>query len=304
MIRTLVESEELTTLQAAATSATGRAVNAGDEPRYLTLAAATQVARAEPPPDRCPICDNDRQYVREGGQAWTTLAAVLGSYRNAVGEVEPGLTGIVTEPVFAIGQRAYLIRTQTGNVLWDCLSHIDDETVAAVSALDGLAAIAISHPHFQSASVEWSQAFGGVPVYVHADNAPWIVRPDPTIRFWEGETAIPLAGADLTLIRCGGHFPGITVLHWPAGADGHGALLCDDTICVGSDPPWVRFMYSYPNHIPLDAASVRRIVAAVESFAFDRLYSAWDGRLVQADAKAAVARSAERYLARIGGPAA
>jgi hypothetical protein len=60
-------------------------------------------------------------------------------------------------------------------------------------------------------------------------------------------------------------------------------------------------MYSYPNLIPLPAATVRRIADAVAPYAFDRLYGAWWGRVVQEDAKAAVARSAARYIAALGG---
>ena len=82
---------------------------------------------------------------------------------------------------------------------------------------------------------------------------------------------------------------------------GRGALLTGDTIQVVADRRWVSFMYSYPNLIPLDAATVRRIVAAVEPFAFDRIYGAWSGSVVASDAKAAVRRSADRYIARIGG---
>lgn len=266
----------------------------------ICVTCGTQLA-ADPPPAVCPICADDRQYVRAGGQAWTTLGDLRGRHRNAIRELEPGLTAVVTEPGFAIGQRAHLVATPAGNVLWDCVSYVDDETVAAVERLGGIAAIAISHPHFHGAVVEWSRAFGDAPIYVHADNAPWVFRPDPAVRLWTGETISPIDGVDLTLIRCGGHFPGSTVLHWPAGAGGRGALLTADTIYVVSDPQWVTFMYSYPNAIPLDAGTVRRIVGAVEPFAFHRIYSAWDGRVVTEDAKAAVARSAERYIARIGG---
>lgn len=222
-----------------------------------------------------------------------------GRCRNAVSEIEPGLAGIATEPSFALGQRAHLITTPDGNLLWDCVSHIDDETVAAVEARGGLAAIAISHPHFHGAMVEWSRAFGNAPIFVHADNAPWVLRADPAISHWSGETLEPLPG--LTVVRCGGHFPGSAVLHWPAGAGGRGALFSGDTIFPVADARWVSFMYSYPNLIPLDAASVRRIADAVESIAFDRLYGAWEGRVVTHDAKEAVCCSAERYIARIGG---
>jgi len=62
------------------------------------------------------------------------------------------------------------------------------------------------------------------------------------------------------------------------------------------DPRWVSFMYSYPNYLPLSARSVRRIVAAIEPFKFEKLYGAWPGFVVGADAKAVVRRSAERYL--------
>nr|MBA3416177.1 MBL fold metallo-hydrolase [Chloroflexia bacterium] len=103
----------------------------------------------------------------------------------------------------------------------------------------------------------------------------------------------------LTAIRCGGHYPGSSVLHWADGADGAGALFTGDTIYVVQDRRWVSFMYSYPNLIPLDAASVTRIVAALDPYPFHRLHSAFPGGILVSDAKAAVARSASRYIAHI-----
>ena len=232
---------------------------------------------------------------------WTTLAELRRDHRNAARPIEPWLTGFTTEPRVAIGQQAHLIETPAGNVLWNCISFIDDETVAEVMRHGGLAAIAVSHPHFYTGMVEWSRAFGDVPVLLHADDRAWVMRPDSAIRFWEGETADPLPGSGLTLVLCGGHFPGSCVLHWAGGAEGRGALLTGDTITVVADRRWVTFMYSYPNLIPLGAEEVRRIVAAVEPFAFDRIYGGWHGSVVAADAKAAVRRSAQRYLAHIAG---
>jgi hypothetical protein len=87
----------------------------------------------------------------------------------------------------------------------------------------------------------------------------------------------------------------------PQGAEGAGALLTADTIYVVADRRWVSFMYSYPNDIPLGASDIRRIVAAVEPYHFDRIYGSWDGAVVATDAKGAVSRSAERYIAHIGG---
>ncbi|MGH2617861.1 MAG: MBL fold metallo-hydrolase [Thermomicrobiales bacterium] len=268
---------------------------------FICVTCGAQFAATSGPPTACPICDDERQYIGHDGQRWTTLAELRRDHRNQVEAAAPGLTGFTTEPRVAIGQQAHLIETPAGNVLWNCISFIDDETVAAVEARGGLAAIAISHPHFFTGMVEWSQAFGGVPIFIHADDREWVMRPDEAIPFWEGETADPLLGSGLTLIRCGGHFPGSCVLHWPDGAGGAGALFTADTIMVVSDRRWVSFMYSYPNLIPLGAGDIRRIVAAVEPYAFDRVYGSWSGSVVDTDAKATVRRSAERYLGRIGG---
>lgn len=65
------------------------------------------------------------------------------------------LIGIRTEPQVAIGQTAYLVRTPEGNVLWDCITYLDDETVEAIKGLGGVKAIAISHPHFFSTHVAY-----------------------------------------------------------------------------------------------------------------------------------------------------
>ena len=89
-------------------------------------------------------------------------------------------------------------------------------------------------------------------------------------------------------------------MHWPQGAGGKGALLTGDTIMVVPDRRWVSFMYSYPNLIPLDGAAIAGIVTAVEPYQFDRIYGSWPESIVDTDAKAAVRRSAERYIARIG----
>jgi len=144
--------------------------------------------------------------------------------------------------------------------------------------------------------VEWSRAFDA-PIYLHADNRPWVMRPDDAVEFWEGDARDVLPG--LTVVRCGGHFPGSSALHWADGAGGRGALFTGDTLMVVSDRRYVSFMYSYPNLIPLNARAVRRIVAAVEPYAFERLHSSWSGSVVAQDAKAAVHRSAERYIAHI-----
>jgi hypothetical protein len=265
---------------------------------YICITCGTQYPASQAAPAHCPICEDDRQYINQNGQQWTTLAELRRDHTNSFAEVDPGITAIKTAPGFAIGQQAHLIQTPAGNLLWDCISFLDDVTVAEVQRRGGVAAIAISHPHFYSSMVEWSRTFGA-PIYLHAENRSWVMRPDEAIRFWEGDAKELLPG--LTALRCGGHFPGSSALHWASGADGRGALFTGDTINVVSDRRHVSFMYSYPNQIPLNASAVRGIVAAVEPYAFDRIYGGWPGSIVAEDAKAAVRRSAERYIAHIQG---
>ena len=265
-------------------------------PCFVCVTCGSQFAESTEPPPACPVCDDSRQYVGWEGQHWTTLDELRRDHRAEIREEEPGLTGIGCEPSFAIGQRALLVSSPGGNVLWDCISLLDDEIGAAVEARGGLAAIAISHPHYYSCMVEWARAFDA-PVHLHADDREWVMRPDPAIDFWDGETRE--LGGGLALVRLGGHFDGGTVLHWPQGCDGRGALLSGDIVQVVQDRRWVSFMYSYPNLIPLPAPAIRRIVEALEPYRFERIYGAWWGRVVE-DGEAAVRRSAERYLRAIG----
>jgi glyoxylase-like metal-dependent hydrolase (beta-lactamase superfamily II) len=263
---------------------------------YICVTCGTQFIGSAEAPGCCPICEDERQYVGANGQQWTTLEELQSGHHNIIRELEPGLTGIGSHPDFAIGQRALLVQTPQGNVLWDCISLIDAPTRAVVESLGGISAIAISHPHYYSSMVEWANAFDA-PIYLHAADREWVMRPDARIEFWEGESKSLLGG--LILIRCGGHFPGGTVLHWPDGAEGKGALLSGDIATVVSDTRYVSFMYSYPNLIPLPAWEIRRIARALEPYAFERIYGAWWDRVVPEDGKGAVARSAARYIAAI-----
>lgn len=265
-------------------------------PNFMCTTCGTQFAVTETPPARCPICEDERQYTGWQGQQWTTLEDLQTSHQNIIKTEEPDLIGIGTHPGFAIGQRALLVQTAVGNLLWDCISLIDEATVTAVNDLGGIRAIAISHPHYYSSMIEWSRAFNA-PIYLHAADRQWVMRPDEAVEFWQGETKSLWAG--MTLVRGGGHFEGGTVLHWPAGAGGKGALLTGDIVQVVSDRRYVSFMYSYPNLIPLPVHEVQRIVAAVAPYAYDRIYGAWWDRVVQEEAKTAVSRSADRYIKAI-----
>jgi hypothetical protein len=268
-------------------------------PNFICTTCGTQHAESVQPPVVCAVCQDDRQYVKATGQQWTTLERLRSTNRNSIRFEEPGLIGIGIEPQFAIGQRALLVRTPKGNVLWDCVSLLDPAVVEMVKALGGISAIAISHPHYYSSMVEWSHAFDDVPIYLHAADRQWVMRLDKSIVNWDGETK-PL-GDGLTLVRCGGHFDGGTVLHWQAGAYGKGGLLTGDIIQVVADRKHVSFMYSYPNYLPLSGLAIERIVKAVEPFEYERVYGAFWDSVIERDGKAAVSRSVERYRRAISG---
>jgi glyoxylase-like metal-dependent hydrolase (beta-lactamase superfamily II) len=266
-------------------------------PSYICTTCGVGYAETDVPRETCLICADERQYVNAQGQTWTTLDELQADHVNEMREVEPGLTGLASRPQVAIGQRALLIARPEGGVMWDCTPVITDAALEAIAAKGGITAIAISHPHFYSTMVDWSRALGGVPIYLHEDNRDYVMRPDPAIEYWGGETREIAPG--ITLVRTGGHFAGSSVLHWADGAEGRGVLMTGDSIMVVPDTRWVSFMYSYPNLIPLNARAVERIVKAVKPFAYDRIYSGWWDRVLATDAKASVQRSAERYLAAI-----
>ena len=268
-------------------------------PAFICTTCGTQYPGSDTPPRGCTICLDERQYVNLLGQAWTTLQSMRPRHFNAYRRHEPGLIGIGTTPAFAIGQRALLLRTGSGNVLWDCISFIDEATLEIVRALGGVAAIAISHPHFYASMVEWSRAFDHAPIYLHAADKRWVVHPDAAVTFWDGETRELSPG--VTLLRCGGHFAGGTVLHWADGAGGKGALLSGDIVRVGPDKK-ASFMRSYPDLIPLDASSVQHIPDVLEGWKFESIYGAmWDSNL-PSGGKEAVAFSVRRYLRAISAP--
>ena len=262
-------------------------------PRYLCETCGVQQDDTPNPPDACPICEDERQYVARDGQSWTTPERLAATHRPRVEAHEPRLSGVGMTPDFAIGQRALHVTRPEGNLLWDCTPLVDTAMIDAVGSLGGIDAIAISHPHFHASMADWADAFE-VPVLLHADCRRWVQCPHPRIEYWSGERLV--LGGGVTLLRTGGHFAGSAVCHWAGGADGAGALLTGDSIQVVADRSRVSFMRSYPNLVPLSAACVTHIRDVVAPWPFERLYGAWWERVVARDAASAVRRSAARYL--------
>jgi hypothetical protein len=214
--------------------------------------------------------------------------------RTEVREVEPDLLGIGVRPGVGVGQRGLVVRTPEGNLLWDPPPYLDSSAVDAVREAGGLVAVSSSHPHMYGAAVEWSHAFDAEILLADVDvEAGWLMRPDPAVRTWSGALeALP----GVTLVQCGGHFPGSAVLHWTAGAGGGGAVFVGDTIFVTAGGDRVSFIWSAPNRLPLPEGEVRRVVDAVAPYRFERMYGGWWEPVIDRDAQRILERSAERYI--------
>jgi hypothetical protein len=260
---------------------------------WICATCGNHYPEAPSPPGACVICADERQWVPASGQRWTTMEELRAAgHRGEVRELEPGLLGIGVDPPFAIGQRALLVRTPAGNLLWDPPGFLDQRQIQAVGDAGGLRAVSASHPHFYGAISRWSDAFDAE-ILLPAADAAWLTHPDPAVRTWSGSLAV-LPG--VTLVQCGGHFAGSAVVHWAEGAAGAGALLSGDTIFVTPGEDRVTFVRSAPNRLPLPERAVRGVVDAVRPYRFDRIYGGWWEPVLRRDARRVVERSAERYI--------
>ncbi|CAK7206556.1 hypothetical protein SEUCBS139899_009352 [Sporothrix eucalyptigena] len=241
----------------------------------------------------CRICDDPRQFTPPAGQSFTTMAGVRQKHHNVFHEATGGderLTSIASEPKLAIGQRAILVRTPAGNILWDCLTLIDDDTVQRIHDLGGLKAIVISHPHYYSSHVEWAAAFD-CPVYLRNEDREWTVQQSPRQVFWEGDDiqqVLPDSGA--LAIRLGGHFPGSqvflfgshlliadTLVTTPAGL---GSWATDALGTPRERPAGMNsfaFMWSIPNMIPLSGEEVFKMWSILKHHDFASTHGAFIG---------------------------
>lgn len=242
-------------------------------------------------PAHCKICADERQYIPATGQKWVGFDTVKATHTNKWQQLEPELLSIKTVPAFAINQRALLLRTPQGNILWDCIANLDPATRSLVSALGGIHTIAISHPHYYTTMQDWAEAFDA-PVYLHASDREWVMRDSPALHFWQGDR-LEIAPS-VTLLRLGGHFAGGTVLHWDRGP---GVLLAGDILQVTPGKDAVSFMWSYPNMLPLPGRTVAEMTDRLRDVAFARLYGAFEGQDIQANASDIVKRSGQKYIA-------
>lgn len=251
---------------------------------------------SDTPPTRCVICEDERQYVGWSGQTWIERQALAARQTTVVQEAH-GVTTLVLSPGVAINQRAFLIPTPEGQILWECLAVVTPEAVEAIRARGPVKAIAISHPHFYGAMADWSEALGGVPVYVHATDEAWIQRRPERLELWSGDRLA--LSEEVELIHLAGHFAGSAGLWWKTGPRPGGALFPGDAVQVSSDRRFASFMYSYPNHIPLGPEPLAALRHRVEALAFEDVFGFSVGREMIGEARAKLAASFDRYARAI-----
>ena len=267
---------------------------------YVCATCGTQYAPSVVPPEVCRVCSDDRQHVGWDGQRWTTHADLAARHHVRI-ERDGAFVGVGIVERFAIPQRALLVPTSVGTVMWDCTSLVTADAVDAINRMGGVAMIAISHPHFYSAMVEWAEALGGVPILLHGADADWVMRPSTLIRHWHGDR-LELAD-DATLVHLPGHFPGSSALLCADPTDtARRALLTGDSLHVAGDRRHVTVMHSVPNYIPVGPDTIRDVRRRLDGVEFDDVYGFTWGLNIIGDADAAVAASFERYLGAIADP--
>ncbi|KAL1631557.1 hypothetical protein SLS54_000319 [Diplodia seriata] len=249
--------------------------------------------------------DDPRQFVPPTGQKWTSMAELRrGKYENKWEQdaEEKGMWSIWTEPKFAIGQRAILIETPEGNVLWDLITYLDSKTIDFINSRGPLRAIVISHPHYYTTHLEWARAFNNIPIYTSIEDIAWFNRADfppstssfPVRRLISQTTETILPG--VTAIKTGGHFPGSLVLLWKKHL-----MIADTFVTVPSGlyhhdrPPGTTsysFMWSIPNMIPLSPPEIHAMWKAVAPYEWESTHGAFTGMDIRRkDCKNAVLES-------------
>ena len=260
--------------------------------KIICVTCGTQYATTATEGSSCPICEDERQYVPETGQAWTDMEILRQTHKVKIKELQPGLFEFVLDPLFAIGQRALFLVTPGGNILWDCIALLNDEVVSFINSKGGLKAIAFSHPHFFTTMNEWAATFN-CQIYIHQSDDQWIFNKGSRIHLWEGDEKQLWDG--VRILQIGGHFPGSSILHVPFLSP-EGSIFVGDTFSLGMNKKHLSILYSYPNRIPLPISEVKRIRDRMETVRFDSLYAMYNDQHLLGNAKTVLLSSLDRYV--------
>jgi hypothetical protein len=258
----------------------------------ICTACGTEFPDSHHLPELCPVCNDDRQFIPPAGQSWTSSSALKVTYRNKITKINERLYSITTEPQFAIAQRCFFVTSPDGNVLWDCISLLDEQTIAFIRSKGGLSAIAFSHPHFYTTMNEWAAVFG-CPIHIHHKDEGFVSYKTNAVRFWEGDS-LPLWD-DISIVHTGGHFPGSCMLSVKGLSPG-GTMLCGDSLYIARSRRHTAVMFSYPNQIILPKPFFHEFYNKVINLKFDTLHGAsFDGQSLEGNAHPIFIASMNRY---------
>lgn len=257
----------------------------------ICTACGTQYRESKDDIELCPICIDDRQAVPQTGQTWTSLDELRDNYSVIVKKLHEQLYEIKTAPSFAIGQRALLVITPGGNLLWDCIALLNEPTIEFIKSKGGLKAILFSHPHYYTTMKEWATTFD-CPIYIHQSDGKWIFNKGSHVSLWYGTEKELWDG--VRLINVGGHFPGSSILHVPFLSTGS-TVLCGDTFYISPSKKHMAIMYSYPNRIPLPLHEIERIKNQMLAIPFDTMIGFYDYQNIYGNAKDILEQSLAAY---------
>jgi len=219
-------------------------------------------------PELCPICMDERQYIPVTGQSWTKVDDLHLKHSVKLNRLQDRLYEMEINPTFAIGQRALLILSEKGNVLWDCIPLLDELTIEFIKSKGGLKAIAFSHPHFYSNMNDWAEIFE-CPVYIHQNDEEHAMVKGKHIHFWQGDEMELWDGMKIMLV--GGHFAGSSILHVPFLSK-EGTIICGDSLFLSPSKKHFSVVYSSPNRMPLPLDEMKRVKKRFDSIPFDAFY--------------------------------
>ena len=243
-------------------------------------------------PECCTICLDERQYIPDTGQSWTRLENLHNRHSIKIHQLNECLYEMEINPSFAIGQRAMLILSKSGNILWDCIPMLDELAINFIKSKGGLKAIAFSHPHYYSNMNDWASLFDCA-VYIHQHDEKHIMIKGDHIRLWRGDELELIDGIKIKLI--GGHFAGSSILHIPFLSKG-GTICCGDTLFLSPSKKHFSVMWSYPNRIPLPVSEMKKVKQRLDAIPFDSFYGYIKTQNLQENVKETLEASMKRYF--------
>ncbi|ASK32165.1 MBL fold metallo-hydrolase [Chryseobacterium sp. T16E-39] len=227
----------------------------------------------------------------QSGQTWTTHEKLLEKHSVKIKKINEHLYELLVNPGFSIGQRALLILSESGNILWDCIPLLDEGLVEFINTKGGLKAIAFSHPHYYSNMKMWAETFNCT-IYIHENDRQWVANGGDFIEYWPGNQLE--LWDQLKLHNIGGHFEGSSIIEIPWMSE-NGTLLIGDTMYLSPSMKHFATMRSYPNRIPLPLHEIRRIEKRFEEIQYDTIYGFYPYQNVNNNAKEIVRSSFAAY---------